>query len=507
MINQPSAEYLWNLPSHNFNEWRANNDLPLLFSFFRRLLPGFSDWLDSLSFGEDVALRIVPTGSIFKGGKKTVIKRSCNEPGTYVIECFEGTIVEAKARWERGAETIEIIGEIEPYFKWAKKALGRKRFFSYDDANPLQITDTFLYGSWHGLSNNQTVAHLFKDFAVLKLGQVVLTGIFNSGPRNLDFTDLDFLTITKIFPGSYWTTISYSSCRKIFFHDVEIAFFTFHQCSIENFYCKNSRLQDFYFERNLGYELKLNLTDSFVHNMGFKGTPLLPLIDNCELRNFNYDPPEKGNPHHIATTYRLLRSAYQSSGMRSEASECYYKERMFERKSYFHPYMEYGEKFSSIAYGGRISQVIASYNSGYLDDKTIWRAVFNASKGRLKLWLCPKFLLPLLNSRIKWLTSMLESVIWGYGERPSRIIINALILISGYTFFYHYAVWSTKDNRTQILDWIDSAYFSIVTFTTLGYGDITPTTTTLKLLCGSEAILGAFTMGLIVAGFSNRSRY
>nr|WP_229511042.1 ion channel [Massilia sp. CFBP 13721] len=50
-------------------------------------------------------------------------------------------------------------------------------------------------------------------------------------------------------------------------------------------------------------------------------------------------------------------------------------------------------------------------------------------------------------------------------------------------------------------------YFSMVTFSTLGYGDILPKTSLARLLCGSEALLGAFTMGLVVAGFSNRNRY
>ena len=50
----------------------------------------------------------------------------------------------------------------------------------------------------------------------------------------------------------------------------------------------------------------------------------------------------------------------------------------------------------------------------------------------------------------------------------------------------------------------DYLYFSMVTFTTLGYGDILPKTTTLRMICGSEAFLGAFMMGLVVAGFANR---
>ena len=60
----------------------------------------------------------------------------------------------------------------------------------------------------------------------------------------------------------------------------------------------------------------------------------------------------------------------------------------------------------------------------------------------------------------------------------------------------------TQDNQL-----VSSFYFSIVTFTTLGYGDILPITDRLKLICASEALFGAFLMGMVVAGFSNKSRY
>ena len=53
----------------------------------------------------------------------------------------------------------------------------------------------------------------------------------------------------------------------------------------------------------------------------------------------------------------------------------------------------------------------------------------------------------------------------------------------------------------------DSGYFSVVTFTTLGFGDIVPKTALMKVLCGSEAMLGALTISLMVAGFANKSKY
>ncbi len=46
-------------------------------------------------------------------------------------------------------------------------------------------------------------------------------------------------------------------------------------------------------------------------------------------------------------------------------------------------------------------------------------------------------------------------------------------------------------------DWI---YFSFVTITTLGYGDITPVTQTAKTLSFAEAIVGQFFIAVLVAG-------
>ena len=47
------------------------------------------------------------------------------------------------------------------------------------------------------------------------------------------------------------------------------------------------------------------------------------------------------------------------------------------------------------------------------------------------------------------------------------------------------------------LDWI---YFSFVTITTLGYGDITPITQTARSLAVAEAIVGQFYIAVLVAG-------
>ena len=62
-----------------------------------------------------------------------------------------------------------------------------------------------------------------------------------------------------------------------------------------------------------------------------------------------------------------------------------------------------------------------------------------------------------------------------------KLLAGTSVIIAVGTFFYHYIEgWS----------WIDAAYFSVITLTTIGYGDFSPTTDLGKL----------FTIGYIVVG-------
>ena len=98
----------------------------------------------------------------------------------------------------------------------------------------------------------------------------------------------------------------------------------------------------------------------------------------------------------------------------------------------------------------------------------------------------------------------------GYGEEPLRIIGFTLLLILIYGFFYlfsglNYAgiiiQFDLSLSVTQNM-WflLDSIYFSIITFTTLGYGDITPQGFS-RFLASTEALIGSFTLALFVVVF------
>ena len=55
------------------------------------------------------------------------------------------------------------------------------------------------------------------------------------------------------------------------------------------------------------------------------------------------------------------------------------------------------------------------------------------------------------------------------------------------------------------VDWgFTPFYYSIVTFTTLGFGDVTPLTKTGQVLVTIEVVFGYLTLGLLISILANR---
>ena len=67
------------------------------------------------------------------------------------------------------------------------------------------------------------------------------------------------------------------------------------------------------------------------------------------------------------------------------------------------------------------------------------------------------------------------------------LLVITLGLVAGGAFFYR---------RVEDLLWVDSFYFTIVTLTTVGYGDIAPHTTAGKLFTIAYLLIG---IGILVA--------
>lgn len=95
----------------------------------------------------------------------------------------------------------------------------------------------------------------------------------------------------------------------------------------------------------------------------------------------------------------------------------------------------------------------------------------------------------------------------GYGEQPEKIIAFSISTILLFAVMYGTLGVSSgseiirfdfqADISSNAISFLDCLYYSIITFTTLGYGDIIPLGFT-RLLAASEAFIGAFALALFV---------
>ena len=98
-----------------------------------------------------------------------------------------------------------------------------------------------------------------------------------------------------------------------------------------------------------------------------------------------------------------------------------------------------------------------------------------------------KDIIRIFNSRIK-IKELYKEYTW--------VLITALINIFLFASIY-YLFGVNSEQRIIQYSWITSIYFSIVTWTTLGYGDLSPIEN-LRLVASFEALMGYTYMALLV---------
>ncbi|MFA0569498.1 ion channel [Vibrio gallaecicus] len=102
--------------------------------------------------------------------------------------------------------------------------------------------------------------------------------------------------------------------------------------------------------------------------------------------------------------------------------------------------------------------------------------------------------------------SKLVDYFCGYGESPLRVVLFSIVLIITCAvayFFLDTTITSNTDTSAPyflLLEFFNALYFSVVTFTTLGYGDISPVGIA-RFIAAVEAFMGSFIMALFVVVF------
>lgn len=477
-MSYPKPSELWDMSPDDFNKWRRENDLKRLFDCFQKTLPHFDEWLQANNLTIDFILGTDNPGQFFHWDKDTYCVKTTKED--YVTYFFVPVYNERHDKRIQKTKLLDTDKEkserfkFKPYFAWVKekhkidkpiktKWSGDLETFRYTTGTAPDVPEMC---SW-------TIAG---GGTVLKLGGVKIDGWFKFNNRNLDFTNLDFLEIDGKESWNREIQIFYSHCVNISTNNVVANFTKFYQCSFGNLKATNSRFYGIEFHRCDIF--KAYFENSNISNM---------IIEDCsansfsfnrvEVENIDYTPPTK--EYHcgvvmtyetVSDNYKRFRILYQANGLRREASEAYYKERLYEMR----------------------------YNWGSLDllesFSYLWKRNIDYGLSSIKYN---------FQKLIKSISDSVSYLIWGFGERPLRIVSSSFLVLTTYALIYFF---SNIDKLHH--DIVNSYYLSIVTFTTLGFGDITPmSNNSYKLIVGSEALIGAFCMGLLVAGYANKSRY
>ncbi|WP_099211172.1 pentapeptide repeat-containing protein [Thermococcus henrietii] len=105
--------------------------------------------------------------------------------------------------------------------------------------------------------------------------------------------------------------------------------------------------------------------------------------------------------------------------------------------------------------------------------------------------------LGVVEGTLRYVTNRLYGITSLYGESPLRVLLTTVTIILAYALIF------CVSGTIRVGSPRDCLYFSIVTFTTVGYGDITPVPSH-RLLAASEAFIGAFMLSFFVVVMSRK---
>lgn len=124
-------------------------------------------------------------------------------------------------------------------------------------------------------------------------------------------------------------------------------------------------------------------------------------------------------------------------------------------------------------------------------------------------------------STISSIFGNVSKTVWLYGESWKRLLLTSALTITSYSVAYklnHVGTISTVPTKYSILDYtisvsqfwkesITAVYFSMVTFSTLGYGDVQPSNLIVQILAASEALIGTLLMAALVFVLGRRATW
>ncbi len=468
-----TPQELWDLPTDEFNLWREKNDLPKLFMSFEKNLPGFGDWLSENNFLIDTLVKIRNPGELFHGEyDKYLIDFSENHPDDRYYFVHPQSTQAAKEVERRAKEKNHIYQRFTPYILWGQRKYKTRHFLPGKNTK-------LLYGSGHAPDVPDLCQWKMMGHYVLKLGGLTITRGYRINRRNLDFTNLDFLTIEGPDHGNIMHSIYFAHAHNIRLNDGKLSSLNLVECDFQNLKLENSsEIYATHFHN--GNLWSMTCKNSELRYVTFDEISMNRIdLQNSYIEEVKYIPMKRDFYSTKASTYRYIadnfvkfRIAYSRQGDRKRTKESHYFERKF-------------ELFSTIA---SINTFWGHYKLGKNRRQ---------NRGTL-LRLKREFFRCIQQIRLSFL-GICNYLLWGFGEKPHRLIYNSILVIIAYSFVYYLVGISES--------WIDGLYNAIFGFVRIGGVNLAEYSNQIKLLVGSETFFGWIMIALIINGYANKTKY
>lgn len=448
-----SAKELWNKGDKEFNDWRKEYDFPRIVEFLKTELPSFSRWMKTQNISEDDLIEFGPARFLespdlviiyeFRGNKGEISKDIRKEVYSIGESVFHEKTVVSK-------------NQIATYFSWYR---------CIDKIACEKLEREFTVSMWSGND-----CYFLKKLNLLNAGNIKLPANYIYGSRNLEFINIDNLHIDNVRSSSP-TRLWYSSAINLKidgdFHFLDAFKTHFTNILAERKHITQLNNGNFQSWRIIDCDINFRANNTTLYDWSvkthqFNCTLYHTDILDCEFKEGDIKYPQ--DYERASIFHSIIKRKYAQLGLLGKAGVHYYKEKRFEQKSLLRPSKIYS---------------IAKRKKNYKSNKYKIYGV----------------------SYIKYILLAFQNLLWGYGEKPERTFYGAMSVIILFSIIYF--LYPCSETRGEYLN---SLYFSIVTFTTLGYGDIYQKCDLLKLFSAIEAFAGLLSMGLFIAGFSNKSK-
>jgi hypothetical protein len=271
------------------------------------------------------------------------------------------------------------------------------------------------------------------------------------------FSGVEFKQIAS-FDGSVFKRVTgfrgVRFCGRSYFRTVEFRGYGLFNGSI---FCDEARFTNTCFTRGGNFS-KVRFEGRTDFAGVYARSKSVPVYESVRFARHGYGDDE--------TFWRFIKQAAQEAGHYQQAGECFYNERCAHFWKRFR-----GTSYTELSVGKKIIRVISGV-------RLLPELVFG-----------------------RWL--------FGYGERPIRVLFAsaAVVLICALFYCSDYSQLIMRSElNSDVSEFLDGLYFSVTTFTTLGFGDMYPDQghPPTRCVAMAEALCGAFLMALFVVTLSKR---